>query len=330
MKSQNYALLGSYLAVMIFTLSGCTINKTSTANTNEANQATKQSVPTHMDGQVISLTPIQVANIKDVNTYQMMYWSNNTKTEAFLAVPQASGTYPLLVECHGGSPIATDASHQYTFGMNASALSGVSPHYITLIPEYRGYGGSDGTVQGLWGDTLDVNNAIKAVMSKFLVKPHHIYLDGTSMGGGVVLKLASERSDIRSVIATSPWVGMDIVGEWASKHKNDGTDRSLALYDDMLSYGTSDPHSPVLKEQSIDYRKITAPVLLLQGTGDAIVPWQTVQTFYNHLKPYDVDSKLILFPGGVHGLIDKYQNQVNQDVAQWYRQYGENSTKSHS
>ena len=206
-----------------------------------------------------------------------------------------------------------------------SSLENANPNFITLIPEYRGYDGSGGTVQGLSGDTLDTSNAIKAVMSKYSVEANHLYLDGTSMGGGVVLQLASERHDVRSVIAISPFVGWNIVGTWAVQNK-DKNDMALNFYDHMLTYGTDNPNNPLLKKESVDIEKITAPVLLLQGTGDQNVPWQTVQTFYNDLKPYDKQAKLILFPGGQHGLHDRYQKQVNQDISDWFQLYGENGS----
>ncbi|KPV44740.1 alpha/beta hydrolase family protein [Alicyclobacillus ferrooxydans] len=199
------------------------------------------------------------------------------------------------------------------------------PQFITLIPEYGGYAGSGGTVQGLHGDTLDTNNAIQAVMSRYSVEQGHVYLEGASMGGGVVLQLAEQRHDVRSVIALSPFVGMQVVGQWAVKNKNN-SDLAFNFYGDMLTYGTANPNSPLLSQDSVDYKKIKVPVLLLQGTADHHVAWQTVQMFYNDLKPYDNKAKLILFPGGHHGLHGENQSKVNADIRAWYRLYGEYGT----
>ncbi|GMA66061.1 hypothetical protein GCM10025859_65030 [Alicyclobacillus fastidiosus] len=66
---------------------------------------------------------------------------------------------------------------------NSSDLEYADKGFITLIPEYRGYADSDGTVPDLSGQVLDVNNAIKAIQSRYSIEPDHIYLEGTSMGG---------------------------------------------------------------------------------------------------------------------------------------------------
>jgi dipeptidyl aminopeptidase/acylaminoacyl peptidase len=256
-----------------------------------------------------------------VKDYRMIYWSNHIKTEAFVAVPATPGTYPLFVFCHGGWAVPRALTH-VSSPTGAKNLQNADPRFITVIPEYRGYAGSDGTVPGLDGITQDTNNAINAIVHHFSVEPDHIYLEGVSMGGGAVLKLASERNDIRSVIAISPFVGWDIVGDWVKHNQNTTVGRKF--YAPMTrAYGPFNPSSPTYQKNSIDYKNIQTPTLLLQGTGDSQVAWQTVQTFYNNLKGTNPDTKLILFPGGAHGLHDRYQSDVIQAISQWYMKYGE-------
>ncbi|WEH07779.1 alpha/beta fold hydrolase [Alicyclobacillus fastidiosus] len=255
----------------------------------------------------------------------MMYWSDNVKTEAFVAVPKSSGGYPLFVSCHGGYDTSVDETHVAS-PTSAMDLEYAQSGFITLIPEYRGYANSGGTVPDFNGITLDTNNAIKAIQSHFQVEPNHIYLEGASMGGGVVLKLATERNDIRSVIAISPFVGWDEEGKWAVSAKKQNP-RALSEYNAMVDhYGPFKPNSPTYEKESIDYTKIHVPALILQGTDDANVEWQTVQLFYNDLKPTDSYAKLILFPGGHHGLHGKYQQAVNKDISEWYTKYGEGAS----
>ncbi|WP_206919745.1 alpha/beta hydrolase family protein [Alicyclobacillus suci] len=197
-------------------------------------------------------------------------------------------------------------------------MEGASSTFIQVVPEYRGYDDSDGTVPGLDGETLDTNNAIKAVESHYHVKPDHIDLLGTSMGGAVVLKLASERTDIHSVLAVSPFVGWDSMGEWAKNNlKNPAASK---WYNDMTTvYGPFKPSTPKYQAVSIDYTKIHAPTLLLQGTADPTVPWQSVQFFYNELKQANKNAHLILVPGAGHGV---HENAGQNDINQWYKEIG--------
>lgn len=301
------SLLPLSLCFSIGILSGCSEHSASKPN---------NSPPPPVDGEIVSLTPVRVQNSSPlVKDYRMIYWSAHTKTEAFVAVPATPGTYPLLVECHGGWEVPRPVGHVIS-PMGAQDLQYADPRFITVIPEYRGYAGSDGTVPGLDGITQDTNNAINAIVHRFSVEPGHIYLQGTSMGGGAVLKLASERNDIRSVIAISPFVGWDIVGDWAQRNQSNPLGRQFCKA--MTAYGPYNPSSPEYQRNSIDFENIHTPVLLFQGTGE--IPWQTVQTFYNDLKRTNPDTSLILFPGGSHGLHDQYQSQVIEDINQWYKE----------
>ncbi|GGH77129.1 dienelactone hydrolase [Pullulanibacillus pueri] len=202
-----------------------------------------------------------------------------------------------------------------------------SPLYgISIAPMYRGYGKSHGTVKGLDGDTIDTNNAIKAITTYFNshkpypdIQEDHIYLSGTSMGGGVALNIATLRKDITSVVAISPFVGWDIVGAYDEKHRENPI-WSGYLKNAISAYGDFDPNSSRYKAQSIDYRKITAPVLLVQGTDDYHIPWETVQTFYKKMKQHQQKVTFKLIIGGNHSLSNK-TSVLDQVISEWYNQW---------
>lgn len=128
-----------------------------------------------------------------------MYWSKGTKTEAYIAAPKDPGTYPLFVICHGGWTTSENKSHvspsdnwPHTVAEDVKVLDNAWNNAITIGPIYRGYGHSGGTVNGLDGNTIDTENAIKAAMNHFNskkekrhVRKGYFYLSGMSMGGGV-------------------------------------------------------------------------------------------------------------------------------------------------
>ncbi|GEO28109.1 hypothetical protein AAC03nite_38940 [Alicyclobacillus acidoterrestris] len=243
MRKCEFFLISSTIAGVFLLVTGCsTLAPPNSSNTtNKVSRPKVQnttvkatSTPTNTDGQVISLTPITVSDTPNLKTYKMVYWSENTPTEAFVSVPKKSGSYPLLVNCHGGFDIATPETHEPS-PANANILQGASSNYIELIPEYRGYEDSDGTVPDLNGEVIDTNNAIKAIQSRYDVEAYHIDLLGTSVGGAVVLKLASERPDIHSVLAVSPFIGWDSMGEWAKSNlQNPVASRWYKRYDYSL------------------------------------------------------------------------------------------------
>lgn len=83
------------LVLYMFTsLFGC-----SSATNVRPNKTTNNS---HTDGTIASMQlvkePSQNTNIK---IYDMFYWSQGQKVEAYVTKPVKPGKYPLFVECHG-------------------------------------------------------------------------------------------------------------------------------------------------------------------------------------------------------------------------------------
>lgn len=315
---------------MFFILNGCTSQPAT--KPNSISHPSEQNKDTKQDGQLISLTKIKAQQEYDLQTYRMTYWSGGVNTVAYVAAPKVLGSYPLKVELHGGETLPTNEKHitsityeGETYPVASSTeIENSEPSVITLSPMYRGYEKSDGTVQGLNGDTIDTENAIKALTSYFNsnkklpnIEKGHTYLIGVSMGGGVALKVASERDDIVDVIAESPFVGWDIWGAWDKTH-NDSVFETMTF-----NYGPYVPSSQKYKEESIDFKKITAPVLLVQGTSDQFTPWETVQTFYNDMKSVHKHVTFNLIKGGNHGLSNK-RNELIQDIDNFNGKYWAN------
>ncbi|MFD1678087.1 alpha/beta hydrolase family protein [Alicyclobacillus fodiniaquatilis] len=69
---------------------------------------------------------------------------------------------------------------------------------------------------------------------------------------------------------------------------------------------------------------IHAPVLLLQGTDDHRVIWQSVQAYAEDMKKDHKTVKFVLVKGGQHGLVD-HANTYGEGVSfpdTWFQKYG--------
>lgn len=154
------------------------------------------------------------------------------------------------------------------------------------------------------GVVLDIQNAISAVTSTKGYSVSGVYLFGESVGGGPVLQVASERNDVKGVVAVSPYVGADVIDQWyvkLGKPHNDNWNYDYTTSHDL--YGTNYSTSSYTSNSPIDHISgIQAPVLLLQGTGDERIIWQTVQEFANDMTEQHKKVKLDLVSGGQHAL----------------------------
>lgn len=282
--------------------------------------------PPESDIEIISKEKIEVAGQNpNIDIFKVYYKSDDIKVLAYLTVPKAPGKYPLVVHLHGGYALERkELSHYdsgFTFGFKY-----MSDEVVYLYPLYRGYMESEGHVQGIAENTRDAENGIKMAISTGSVEPDSIYLLGASMGGGVALRLASEREDVKAVVGVSPFVGWDVNLRWLDEHPEINSpeivveNRELA---DYVRFWLINPNPESKGDYSILDRipDIEAPVLLLQGTADESLIWQTVQDFADDMEEAGKTVKLVLYPDGQHGLEDYYQER-NQEVTQWLYKYG--------
>ncbi len=259
--------------------------------------------------------------IAGVTLYQLFYPTQGVRVEAYLTVPQSRRPVPLLVQLHGGF-VSEEAIQHYNFGYTAAMAARLaSASYAILYPEYQGYLQSAGQVRGLYTTALDTLAGIRAVEALVPIDPQRLYLVGYSLGGGVALKVASLLPHVRAVVAVSPYVGLRTVLPWQAANAQPGTRFFNQRVGETRSYGTL-PSQAVLAKESPDVSTITAPVLFLQGTGDHHVAWQTVQQFFTEMKAAGKVVKLVLYPGGHHGLHHDYASAAYVELVTWLQKYG--------
>lgn len=259
--------------------------------------------------------------IVGVTLYQVFYQAQGRRVEAYLTVPQSRRPVPLMVNLHGGWTSDVPITHD-NFGYTAAMAARLaSASYAVLYPEYQGYLPSAGQVRGLYTAALDTLAGIRAVEALVPISPRRLYLVGYSLGGGVALKVASLLPSVRAVVAVSPYVGLSTVLPWQAAHAQLGTLLFKQWVGETRSYGTF-PSQAVLAKESPDGSAITPPVLLLQGTGDHHVAWQTVQQVFTEMKGAGKVVKLVLYPGGHHGLHHQYASASYGEMVSWFQQYG--------
>lgn len=262
----------------------------------------------------------------NIDIYKVFYKSDDIKVLAYLTVPKAPGKYPLVVKLHGGRAFEDKNLTHHNSGLTYEYMD-MSDQVVYLYPAYRGYLESEGHVQGIAENTRDTDNGIKLAMSTGRVKEDSVYLIGVSMGGAVALRLASERQDVQAVVGISPFTGWDVIIRWLDEHP--GITKPKVV-DDVRKYAFY-VRNYLIKghpESAGDYSildkipNINAPVLLLQGTDDDSLIWQTVQDFAEDLEEAGKTVKFVLYEDGDHGLEDHYKDQRNQEAHQWLQKYG--------
>lgn len=162
--------------------------------------------------------------------------------------------------------------------------------YEVWMMDYPGYGKSTGTFseQGLYDWALTLYKLARARYS-----PDSIIIYGKSMGTGIAAQLASIR-DTRHLVLESPYYSFpSILDSW------------LPIY----------PSSKIIKYKFPTYeylKKVTAPILIFEGTDDWTVPPRNAKRLIPLLKKND---EFILIPGAGHNDIPEfteYRKKINE------------------
>ena len=148
-------------------------------------------------------------------------------------------------------------------------------NYDFFIPDYRGYGKSEGTISSEKQLNRDMQRIYENLKSDYPEK--HIIIIGQSIGSGPAAVLAAENKP-KKLVLQAPYYSLT---DWIRNVVPD-LDTTLIRYK-FETY------------QSI--RKVTAPIVLIHGDADSAVYYGSSQKLKAFLKPGD---KLITLSGEGH------------------------------
>jgi alpha-beta hydrolase superfamily lysophospholipase len=257
-------------------------------------------------------------------------------TELALTSWQAPKAKAILIACHG----VNDYGNAFDGPAEILKGQGIS----TYAFDERGFG--DTPVRGRWPGSAAFQNDLSDVVT--VIKARNpgvpVYVLGESMGGAVVLSWAAkpDTPGVDGLILVAPavwgWRALNplykatlwIAAHLAPSHKLTGQGLDIWPSDNipMLRAYSRDPR--VIKATRIDviyglvslmdegYRagaKVKAPVLVLYGKKDQIVPKAPVLHVVKDLGDH---ARFIRYPNGYHMLLrDLDGAAVTRDIAAW-------------
>ncbi|KAI1856135.1 hypothetical protein JX265_011850 [Neoarthrinium moseri] len=217
---------------------------------------------------------------------------------------------PLIIQSHGGptghTPPALMLSLQYwnargyaTFAINYTGSDGYGKEYREML-------------NGRWGviDVDDVAECVQYLAETGRVDGSRIGIRGGSAGGYSVLQALCCYPEIFAG-------GVCLFGISEVRLLLETTHKMESRYVDMLMFTndmTEEDKRKVMKERSPVYHagNITAPLLILHGEEDKVVPISQAYTMYDDIKRRGGQVKLVKFPGEGHG----FRNGANRLLSQ--------------
>lgn len=233
------------------------------------------------------------------------------KTTGQINIPEGKGKYPIVLLLRGYVDQET-----YKTGVGTSRAASVFAEngYITIAPDFLGYGNSDPQAIGImearfqtYVTTLSLLESLDQIKQW---NKKDILIWGHSNGGQIALTILEIT---KGKYPTTLWAPVSKPFPYSILYYTDESDdkgkylrREIAKFEKLYD---ADKYSI---ENYFD--KIQAPLQLHQGTGDDAVPVEWSQEFVNLAKSLDVDINLYLYSGADHNLQPSWNSATARDL----------------
>jgi dipeptidyl aminopeptidase/acylaminoacyl peptidase len=219
---------------------------------------------------------------------------------AYLTLPpgRTAKDLPLVILPHGG-PMLRDKP-EFDWLSQFLATRG----YAVLQPQFRGSTGYGEAFRkaGIkqWGGLMqdDVTDGVRHLIATGVANPDRVCIVGASYGGYAALAGAAFTPDLYACAASINGVS-DLPSMIGDRRKKYGSG-SLDYWNEHVGSAT-DPNTEA-KSPARSAAKVRAPVLLLHGVDDVVVPYQQSKTMERELLAAGKPVKFVTLDGEDHWL----------------------------
>ena len=255
--------------------------------------------------------------------YYIDYPSNNLTITGIMQVPQGEGPFPVIILNHGYIAASLYWSGADTWRA-AEYLNGRG--YLTVAPDFRGWGQSDRVENYFWtGQLIDTLNAVSSLPSVPQADSQRVGMWGHSMGGGVTTEAITVDPRIKAAVIYAP-----TSADKATSHRWRRTPSLSAAQVDLnllQAYNDAAIDFNFLKRASpINYFEfVVAPVQIHSGTADTMTPPGWAEDIYHALQAAGKDVDYFTYPGAGHAFEGKNWQVFMQRVGDFFDQHLKNS-----
>lgn len=242
----------------------------------------------------------------DVSNVQMIEYkaADGLPIKAILTTPKGrpEANLPLVVLPHGGPQAQDDV----TFDWWAQAVA--SRGYAVLQPNFRGSTNGDHAFMeagnGEWGGKMqtDLSDGVAFLAKAGIIDPKRVCIFGGSYGGYAALAGAALQKGVYRC-AVSLAGPSDLAGRLHDEILKYGEKSSIIRYRKRV-YGVEGENDPKLKAISPARHadNVEAPVLLIHGKDDTVVPFSESQKMASALKSAGKTYEFVALNGEDHWL----------------------------
>ena len=250
------------------------------------------------------------------------YWVDGKKISGQILKPVGSvptNGWPVVIMVRG---YVDRESYRPGIGTERAAEVFANNGYLTLAPDFLGYGESDQSFPNNLEDRFfhptEVLQLIASLPNLNFINPGQVNIWGHSNGGQIALSVLEISG---KNYPASLWAPVSKPFPYSILYYTDEADdngkalrRVVAGVEALYNSDEFSPHNY--------YDWINAPMQIHQGTVDDAVPFQWSQALEKSLKDKDKNVKLYIYSGADHNLADGEDswNLAVQRSLEWFRQ----------
>jgi dipeptidyl aminopeptidase/acylaminoacyl peptidase len=251
--------------------------------------------------------------------YYIDYPSDDLTITGIMQIPQGQGPFPVIILNHG----YISASRYWSGADTWRAAEYLNSRgYLTLAPDFRGWGQSDQAPNYFWtGPVIDALNAISSLSSVPQADPHRVGMWGHSMGGGATTDAITVDARIKAAIIYAPTHANKLDSQrW---RRTPSVDRAYLDPDLNRAYNDAGQDADFLRRaSSINYlSQVTAPVQIHIGTDDTMTYPSWARQIRDGLQATRKEVEYFTYPGQGHALHDESWDLFMQRVSDFFDRY---------
>ncbi len=229
-------------------------------------------------------------------------------------MPKGDGPFPVVILNHGYIPPSRYWSGADTW---RAADHLASRGYLTISPDFRGWGGSDeGDNFFRTGLVIDILNLVSSLPSLPQAAPGQVGMWGHSMGAGATTKAITIDPRIKAAVLYGPVSADDreVLGRWGRGSGGGGDTVMMQAYQEA----TSDEDFMRLTSPLYHLDLVVSAVQIHQGAADKTTPPRWAEAIRDGLQAAGKEVEYFSYSGAGHAFDGEHWDLFMERVTDFY------------
>lgn len=255
-----------------------------------------------------------MATTSAYTVYRFSFLSDSKKVTGQAHIPRSAteeNKKPVVVQFRG---YIDREKYQTGDGTRRSAEVFATNGFISLAPDFLGYGGSDMPSNDVFEERFQTYTTALAFLASIktlpMADPDRIGIWGHSNGGQIALTILEV---LRTSFPTTLWAPVTKPFPYSILYYTDeATDRGKFLRKRLAKF--EEDYDVELFSMPNYLDRISAPLQVHQGTADGSVPKKWSDELTARLKELGKDVNYFVYPGADHNMVGAWNTVVGRDI----------------